>query len=108
MPERAEATGRTPAPHVMDSEKRAGLTLGWKVFGGLIALSLFEFWVASMAGGPIPYPVLCGLLAPITWLAIIVSRAPLPFLGLAAIAKAVLIVQYFMHVRKLWSREGGH
>jgi hypothetical protein len=107
MHETADTTERVSAPNMIGSEKRVGLTLGWKVFGGLIALSLLEYWAAAMAEGPIPYPVLCGLLAPITWVAIFVSRNPLPILGIAAIAKAVLIVQYFMHVRKAWSQEGG-
>ena len=93
-----------------ESPKVAKLKLGWMVFAGLIVLTLAEYWVASMASGPIPYPVLCGLLAPITWLAVAASRDPLPYLALIAIGKAALIVRYFMHLAKVWAGagEGGH
>lgn len=81
------------------------LPLGLQVFGALMALTFVEFWIAATAQGPIPYPILCGLLAPITWLAILVQRAPLPFLALIAIAKAVLVARYFMHIAQLWRKE---
>lgn len=89
-------------------QKTIKLTLGWKVFAGLMALTVVEFWFASLASGPIPYPVLCGLLAPITWLAVSVSQNPLPYLGVAAVAKAILIVRYFMLIAKAWAGEGEH
>ena len=92
----------------MGDRKAAALRLGLQVFGGLIALTVLEFWVAAMAEGPIPYPVLFWPLAPITWLALWVSTSPLPFLAAIAVLKAVLIAQYFMHVAQVWRSEGGH
>ncbi len=86
----------------MPANKVAKLSLGWKVIGGLAVLTLLEYWVAAVAHGPLPYPVLCFLLAPITWLSIWASRNPLPFLALMAVLKAALILYYFMHVTHLW------
>ena len=56
--------------------------------GILIALILavltgFEFWVAHVNSG-------------------------VTFLMLIAAAKAILVVWFFMHVKRLWSAEGGH
>jgi hypothetical protein len=92
----------------MESRKTAALVLGLKVFGGLLALTVLEFWVASMAEGPIPYPVLFAPLAPVTWLAILVSANPLPYLAALAAVKAVLIARFFMHISQVWRTEGGH
>lgn len=92
----------------MEARKAGALRLGLLVFGGLMVLTVLEFWVASMAQGPIPYPVLFAPLAPVTWLAIAVAANPLPYLALIAVLKAVLIVRYFMHVSQLWRGEGGH
>jgi predicted secreted protein len=89
----------------METKKQAGLHLGWTVMAGLAALTAFEFWAASAASGPIPYPVLLAPLAPITWLSIWISRNPIPFLAAMAFLKAGLILYYFMHVSHLWSRE---
>ncbi len=75
---------------------------GYRVFLALIGLTLIEYWIAALAEGPIPYPVLCGLLAPITWIAILVNDNPLPFLGLIAVFKAALVLRYFMHITHLW------
>jgi hypothetical protein len=80
------------------------LSLGYKVIIGLAALTALEYWVAASAQGPLPYPVLCALLAPITWLSIWASRNPLPYLALVAALKAGLILYYFMHVTQLWRK----
>ena len=90
----------------MKSQKKA-FTLGWQVFAGLMVLTVVEFWVASMAEGPIPYPPIIPPLAPVTWLALWISANPLPFLAVLAIPKALLILHYFMHVSQAW-REGDH
>jgi len=89
----------------MEAEKEARLRLGWSVIGGLGLLTALEFWAASVAQGPLPYPVLFPPLAPITWVSIWVSHNPIPFLAAFAFLKAALILYYFMHVSQLWSRE---
>jgi hypothetical protein len=91
----------------MEAQKE-NLLLGGKVIGGLAALTLLEFWIASAAEGPIPYPPLCGLLAPISWFAVWAQANPIPYLGIIAILKAVLIGYYFMHIAQIWKTEGGH
>jgi hypothetical protein len=78
------------------AEYRRGLLIGI----ALAALTAFEFWAASMASGPVPYPVLCLPLAPITWLALSVARSPLMFLVVGLLVKAGLIVNYYMHLGK--------
>jgi len=88
--------------------QRSSMRLGWYVFAGLLALTAVEFWLASVAQGPLPYPVLCGLLAPITWIAQLASAYPIPALVGIAVAKAALIVYFFMHVSQLWRKAGGH
>ena len=90
------------------TRKTAALILGLQVFGGLMALTMFEFWIASMAEGPIPYPVLFWPLAPVTWLALSASANPLPYLVVVAAIKAVLILRFFMHISQIWQGEGGH
>jgi len=90
----------------MQVTKTAPWRLGTKVILGLFALTAVEFWVASLARGPLPYPPLLPLLAPITWVSIWVSRNPLPYLAVAALLKGVLILYYFMHVSHMWKR--GH
>ena len=82
--------------------RAAKFSLGWKVALGLAVLTGLEFWVAAAAQGPLPYPVLCALLAPITWISIWAARYPLPLLGLIAVLKAALILHYFMHVSQAW------
>ncbi len=89
----------------MKAEKGAKLRLGWLVIAGLGVLTALEFWAASWAQGPVPYPPLFPPLAPITWLSIWISRNPIPYLAVMAFLKAALIVYYFMHVSQLWSRE---
>jgi hypothetical protein len=81
---------------------------GWFVFAGLLGLTVLEFWLASAAYGPLPYPVLCGLLAPLTWLAVATQAYPVPVLAGIALFKAALIVYFFMHIAQLWKRTGGH
>jgi hypothetical protein len=78
------------------------------VFGGLLALTVLEYWFAAMAQGPIPYPVLFAPLAPVTWLAVAVSANSAPFLAVVAVLKALLILRFFMHVTQIWRSEGGH
>lgn len=89
----------------MEAEKQGKLSLGWKVIAGLAVLTLLEFWAASVAQGPLPYPVLFAPLAPITWLSIWISRSPVAFLAALAAVKAALILYYFMHVSQLWGGE---
>jgi hypothetical protein len=79
--------------------------MGWKVFAGLVVLTILEYWVASMAQGPIPYPVLCAPFAPITWLASSVSRNAAPYLAILAVGKAFLILRFLMHVAQLWAAQ---
>ncbi len=69
----------------MSAPNDGRLSLGWKVFGGLALLTLLEYFVAvEMAGS-------------------------LSLLGIIALGKAGLILQYFMHVAQLWREdEGGH
>jgi hypothetical protein len=87
--------------------QRSSVRRGWAVFAGLVALTGLEFWLASVAQGPLPYPVLCGLLAPVTWFAQVASAYPIPLLVAAAVAKAALITYFFMHIAQLWHK-GGH
>ncbi len=90
------------------AQKAAALSIGLQAFGGLMALTIFEFWIASMAEGPVPYPVLFWPLAPVTWLALSASANPIPYLVVLAVIKAVLILRFFMHVSQIWQGEGGH
>ena len=92
----------------MKSQKTEALRLGAMVFGGLLVLSVLEYWFAALARGPIPYPVLFAPLAPVTWIALAVSANSAPFLMIVAILKALLILRFFMHFAQLWRSEGGH
>jgi hypothetical protein len=49
----------------------------------LALLTVFEFWLAHVNSG-------------------------VTFLMLIAAFKAILVVWFFMHVKRLWSAEGGH
>ncbi len=49
----------------------------------MAVLTAFEFWVAHVNSG-------------------------VTFLMLIAAAKAILVIWFFMHVKRLWSAEGGH
>ncbi len=66
----------------MEAKKAAKLRLGWIVIGILAVLTAVEFWVA------------------------IAINSALLYLAVLALAKAGLIVQYFMHVNQLWHKEG--
>ncbi|MCP4537918.1 MAG: hypothetical protein GY832_12305 [Chloroflexi bacterium] len=92
----------------VNTRKAVAFRLGLQAFGGLMALTIFEFWIASMAKGPIPYPVLFWPLAPVTWLALSASANPMPYLVLIAAIKAVLILRFFMHISQIWQAEGDH
>ncbi len=59
------------------------LKTGWVVGGILAVLTLVEYWVAVAVTGNL------------VWLTIL------------AVAKAWLILQYFMHIQALW-KDGGH
>ncbi|GEM_PF-1719558 len=61
-----------------------GLSRGVRVFGGLLVLTLLEFWVAV------------GL------------EDTVPSLALIMIAKAALILDYYMHIRAIADGEGDH
>lgn len=56
---------------------------GWVVIGLLAGLTALEFWLSTA-----------------------VSSA-LTFLVFTAVAKAALIVYYFMHLAQVWRSEGG-
>ncbi len=58
------------------------LNRGVKVFAALLVLSLLEFWVATSAGGSM-----------------------IPLLALVAIVKTLLILEYYMHYRELFTEE---
>ncbi len=91
-----------------EAQKAKKLRLGWRVFAALVTLTALEFYIASLPLGPVPYPVLCGLLAPITWFSISAAAHPLPYLAVIAVIKVALILVYFMHIAQVWRREGGH
>ena len=58
------------------------MQIGWIVFGLLTALTAFEIWVS-------------------------LSVTPsLPYLVPTSVAKAALIVIYFMHISEMWHRGG--
>ena len=86
-----------PATH-----KAASLGLGMRVFLGLMVLTVLEYWIATVAEGPAPYPAMCFILAPITWAAQLAMAAPLAILAIIAVIKAAMIAYYFMHVLQLW------
>jgi len=68
-------------------EKAALLRLGVMVIVGLAVLTAVEYWVAiAHLGSPL-----------------------LPLLAMVGLAKAVLILEYFMHLGKVFQPgEGGH
>jgi heme/copper-type cytochrome/quinol oxidase subunit 4 len=57
--------------------------MGHYTTGIMAALTAIEFWVAHVNSG-------------------------VTFLMLIAAAKAILVIWFFMHVKRLWSAEGGH
>jgi cytochrome c oxidase subunit IV len=76
------------APEPVDEQalarRRAAYRKGLVVFVGLAVLTVVEFLVAALAGGGTA------------------------LLFVLILAKAGLIVQYYMHVDRVWSQEGGH
>lgn len=66
------------------ASRKAVYRRGILVFVGLAVLTALEFWVASAAGGS---PV---------------------FLFIIVLAKAGLILQYYMHLGQLWGEEEAH
>jgi hypothetical protein len=82
----------------MEEQKEARYRLGIQVGIALAILTAIEFWVASVASGPVPYPVLCAPLAPITWISLWAARSPGLFIGVGILLKAGLILNYYMHL----------
>ena len=72
---------RTSSAPALHSKKAAAFRRGVTTFVLLAVLTALEFWVSSATGG---------------------SAALLFVIGLA---KAGLILQYFMHISSLWSQE---
>ena len=75
---------RASKPSPRDRARRAAYRQGFLVLVGLAVLTALEFFVASALGGSIV------------------------FLFVLALAKAGLILQYYMHVHLLWSEEETH
>ena len=90
----------------MEEEKQARYQLGIKVGIGLAILTAIEFWVASVANGTVPYPVLCAPLAPITWISLWAQRSPGLFIGVGILLKAGLILNYYMHLNHVLGEAG--
>jgi hypothetical protein len=84
----ATAVSKRVAPRVVDEKvlagRRAAYRQGILVFVGLLVLTALEFWVAAGAGGSIV------------------------FLFILILAKAGLIVQYYMHLGRAWGEEEAH
>ncbi len=72
---------KSNSPPSMQERKQAAFRRGVTTFVILAVLTALEFWVSSATGG---------------------SAALLFVIGLA---KAGLILQYFMHISSLWSQE---
>jgi len=64
--------------------RKAAYRRGILVFAGLAVLTVLEFWLASTAGGSTV------------------------FLFIMVLAKAGLILQYYMHMGQLWNDEEAH
>ena len=90
----------------MEEQKKAKYQLGIKVGIGLAILTTLEFWVASVAYGTVPYPVLCAPLAPITWFSLWAQRSPGLFIVIGILLKAGLILNYYMHLNHVWGEAG--
>jgi heme/copper-type cytochrome/quinol oxidase subunit 4 len=65
-----------------ESKKSDPMRIGWIVFGVLAVLTAVEIWVSLSVTSSLPYLVVTSL------------------------AKAALIVIYFMHVSEVWHRGG--
>jgi len=73
---------KTSSPSSVQERKGAAFRRGIATFALLAVLTALEFWLSRATGG---------------------SAALLFVIGLA---KAGLILQYFMHISSLWSQEG--
>jgi hypothetical protein len=75
-------------PEVVDEKVLAGRKAAYRqgilVFLGLLALTALEYWIAVRAGGSAV------------------------FLFILILAKAGLIVQYYMHLGRVWGEEEAH
>lgn len=83
-PEATDRKARGVKSSPRDQARRAAYRQGLLVLVGLAVLTALEFLVASALGGSIV------------------------FLFVLALAKAGLILQYYMHVHLLWSEEETH
>lgn len=83
----AAVTAEAP-PQPVDEKalasRKATYRRGFLVFVGLAVLTALEFWIASAAGGSTV------------------------FLFIIILAKAGLILQYYMHLGQLWGEEEAH
>jgi hypothetical protein len=79
-----EVAAPKPADEEVLASRRAAYRLGLLVLLGLAVLTALEFWVATAAGGS---PV---------------------FLFVLVLAKAGLILQYYMHLGRMWGEEEAH
>lgn len=67
------------------ADARQGYVLGFQVFAALMVLTILEYFIGKgFLGGS------------------------LMILAIIALAKAGLIIQFFMHIYRLWSDEEGH
>jgi len=73
-----------PVEAAVLTARQAAYRLGILVFVALAVLTAVEFWIASVAHGS------------------------MVLLGLIALVKAGLIVQYYMHLRSVWGEEESH
>lgn len=64
--------------------RKAAYRQGFLVFLGLLVLTAAEFWIAARAGGSVV------------------------FLFIIILAKAGVIVQYYMHMGRVWGEEEAH
>jgi heme/copper-type cytochrome/quinol oxidase subunit 4 len=82
-----ETNKESPAEPVDEkvlADRKAAYRQGLLVLAGLAVLTALEFWIATAAGGSTV------------------------FLFILALAKAGVIVQYYMHLDRVWSEEEAH
>jgi len=73
-----------PVDEKVLASRKAAYRRGILVFVGLAVLTVLEFWIASAAGGSTV------------------------FLFIIVLAKAGLILQYYMHLGQVWGEEEAH
>jgi cytochrome c oxidase subunit 4 len=73
-----------PVSEEVLADRKAAYRQGLLVLVGLAVLTALEFWIATAGGGSTV------------------------FLFILALAKAGVIVQYFMHLDRVWSEEEAH